>query len=527
MLRRVFCKLLLVAVVLFWALSGVLFAQGRSEEALERAIAAQEKHTKVLMAKDGVEGTAVGADENDQFVVKVYTARPGVTGIPLSLEGVPVREVVSGKIYARVVDPTDRFVRPVPTGVSTGHPDITAGTIACRVKDSAGNVYALSNNHVYANENRASIGDNVLQPGTYDGGINPNDAIGTLYDFEPIVFGMWGVNIIDAAIALCSTGTLGNSTPEDGYGIPNSETLPVSEDLLGQAVQKYGRTTGLTTGTVTGINGAFLVRYSRSFAIFYDQIAIEVTGFSAGGDSGSLIVTDDGNKNPVGLLFAGSDTMTIANPIGPVLSLLDVTIDDSSGGGTTNDPPTADFTYTTTDLTAYFTDHSTDSDGTISSWSWNFGDGATSTMQNPEHAYATDGTYTVSLTVTDDDGATTSASQDVTISSGGGGGGNMYVSDIYMWYSTAGPNYFVYTEVTILDDSDNPVSYATVDLTAMLPDGSTGSGSGATGTDGTVTFKIKSRQTGLYKSMVTDVSHASLTYEAGDNIVTEKTLNVP
>jgi len=72
--------------------------------------------------------------------------------------------------------------RPAPIGVSTGHPRVTAGTIGCRVKDSSGRVYALSNNHVYAWENKASAGDNVLQPGAYDGGdvtrLNPMPTAG-------------------------------------------------------------------------------------------------------------------------------------------------------------------------------------------------------------------------------------------------------------------------------------------------------------------------------------------------------------
>jgi PKD repeat protein len=91
------------------------------------------------------------------------------------------------------------------------------------------------------------------------------------------------------------------------------------------------------------------------------------------------------------------------------------------GGGTTNNPPTASFNYSCTGLGCNFTDTSTDSDGSIVSRSWNFGDGQTSTATNPSHTYASGNTYTVSLTVTDNGGATGNTSQSVTVSSGGGG----------------------------------------------------------------------------------------------------------
>jgi PKD repeat protein len=85
------------------------------------------------------------------------------------------------------------------------------------------------------------------------------------------------------------------------------------------------------------------------------------------------------------------------------------------GGGTTNSPPTAAFTSSCTNLACSFTDASTDSDGTVTGWSWTFGDGGTSTAQNPSHTYAAAGTYPVTLTATDNGGATGSVSHSATV----------------------------------------------------------------------------------------------------------------
>jgi subtilase family serine protease len=92
----------------------------------------------------------------------------------------------------------------------------------------------------------------------------------------------------------------------------------------------------------------------------------------------------------------------------------------AGGGGGGNNPPVASFTDTVSGLTANFTDTSTDSDGTIASHSWTFGDGGTSTAANPSHTYAASGTFTVTETVTDNGGAQNSVSHSVTVSSGGG-----------------------------------------------------------------------------------------------------------
>ena len=416
-MKRIWLVGLIVLVAIILA-SIPLTAAGPGEPpGLEKALAAQTKHQEALFKVAGVEGVGVGLNDNDQPSVIVFTDKPGVRGIPASLDGVPVRAVASGKFeaLARPSKPTntaptvtisspsngqnyntgvtitftgsatdsqdgnltssltwtcagapiwtggsftktfadgiynvtasvtdkggatgsatvifgvgtvglttaDRWPRPVPIGVSTGHPDITAGTIGARVKDASGNLYALSNNHVYANENNASIGDNVLQPGTYDNGMDPEDAIGTLAAKKDIEFSMLASNKIDAAIASVSTNTLGNSTPANGYGIPRSSPATA---VVKMSVQKYGRTTGLTSGRVYATNASVNVGYDTGTARFVNQIIITPGTFSAGGDSGSLIVvkkagTADDLK-PVGLLFAGSNLYTIANPIQPVL----------------------------------------------------------------------------------------------------------------------------------------------------------------------------------------------------------------
>ena len=80
-----------------------------------------------------------------------------------------------------------------------------------------------------------------------------------------------------------------------------------------------------------------------------------------------------------------------------------------------NQPPTAAFTSSCSDLACTFTNTSSDPDGSIASSQWTFGDGATSTAQSPSHTYAAGGTYTVGLTVTDNQGATNSVSHTVTV----------------------------------------------------------------------------------------------------------------
>lgn len=239
-----------------------------------------------------------------------------------------------------------------PIGVSVGNQyEASAGTIGCRVKDATGQLYILSNNHVLALENTAPVGSWILQPGLYDTGSDIPYAwqiVGTLTTYVPITFSRLANNKVDAALAAVKTLPDGTplvdvSTPDDGYGTPASNHLTNDElarlfASLGNniPVQKYGRTTKLTSGNITSINTTVTVSYSRGQARFVNQIVVQSpSAFILPGDSGSLLVTQDGNV-PVGLMFAGnsSGTYGVANRIDDVLTALggklgtELTIDD-------------------------------------------------------------------------------------------------------------------------------------------------------------------------------------------------------
>lgn len=331
--RRFQMFVVTMVIAFLMVFSGITSAQGNSDNAFERVKEVQERHTAKLMAGEGVVGTAVGFNEQGKHAVLVFLERSGIAGIPQDLEGVPVYPLVTGKIAAlkppvkpgSSTDPTARFDRPVPIGVSTGNAkEVSAGTIACRVK-SGNRVYALSNNHVYARENAAVFGEEVLQPGRYDGGIPGADYLGNLSSWATIDFSGSPTNKVDAAIALTDTAHLGMATPADGYGTPTSATV---EPSLNMAVQKYGRTTSLTKGAISGINATIKVTYSSGTATFVGQITVKSRSpFIKAGDSGSLLVTEA--RQPVGLLFAGDNSgkFAVANTIDDVLGALGVSVD--------------------------------------------------------------------------------------------------------------------------------------------------------------------------------------------------------
>lgn len=273
--------------------------------------------------------------------------------IPATIQSIPTDVYPTGIIYAQQ-DPTGKF-RPAPGGVSIGHVDITAGTLGCLVQKN-GVQYILSNNHVLANSNEGEIGDHIVQPGPTDGGSYPEDRIAELSEYIKIHFeggngggstcsianGTAGFLNVLAAI-LGSKTRLQSHRPTEAQAEDNlvdcaiakpldkdfvkneilhiGKIAGVAEGTLGMGVKKSGRTTGLTTGTISQIDVTVQVSYgSNKTATFVDQL---MTGnMSAGGDSGSAVL--DANNKIIGLLFAGSSSSTIINRIQNVFSALNV-----------------------------------------------------------------------------------------------------------------------------------------------------------------------------------------------------------
>ena len=206
--------------------------------------------------------------------------------------------------------------RPAMGGFSVGHYKITAGTIGTCVYDLEPfpgipeKYYILSNNHVLANSNDARIGDPILQPGPIDGGAVPTDIIAKLSRYIPIQFKTQTsipINYVDAAIAEGEFHKLDREIYWIGY-VKQVNSKP----QVGDTVEKTGRTTNFTTGKIISINATVDVNYGGGrVARFAKQIM--TSRMSAPGDSGSLIC--DIKEGAVGLLYAGSSQVTIANSI--------------------------------------------------------------------------------------------------------------------------------------------------------------------------------------------------------------------
>lgn len=321
------------------------------------------KHRDVLLSKAGVVMVGVGYKRvkgqptgDHAIVCSVAVKLPlsklaAANVVPQTVDGVATDVIEVGVIRALATLPTERW-RPAPGGVSIGHEAITAGTLGCLVKIGE-ETLILSNNHVLANSNAGKPGDLVFQPGAHDGGRPGADTIATLRTFVPITFvgdeppsdcrfasavlsllnaacgaigsrtryravrPQAGENLVDAALA--APGSF--SDVEDrqlGIGPITGST----DADVGTKVVKSGRTTGVTRGEILQVDATAQVQYGAGkIALFSDQLV--AGAISQGGDSGSAVLDEAGRF--VGLLFAGSETVTIINRSRNVLSALGAT----------------------------------------------------------------------------------------------------------------------------------------------------------------------------------------------------------
>jgi hypothetical protein len=193
-----------------------------------------------------------------------------------------------------------------------------SGTLGSLVQDAQGNKYILSNNHVLNISDTGHAGDDISQPGLIDNNCAVSTVVADLTGAAAL-----GSNV-DGAIAALRTGQMDATGFIEDIGTISSVVKPAA---VGLAVAKSGRTTGFQTGSVSSINTSVSIRYQPvcgrnggNIVNYTNQVVINSSTFSAGGDSGSLIVSNNSCHQPVALLFAGSSTTTIGNPIGEVLS---------------------------------------------------------------------------------------------------------------------------------------------------------------------------------------------------------------
>lgn len=321
-----------------------------SHAVVRAAMEVQNDLTPALMTWDGVLGTAVGLDDSEQPAVVVYVDRDSssmadaVRALPPEFRGVGIKVHLTDKFRAFKkpatggVSHTAMQAAPIQLGTSGGWTYDLAngyccgGTLGSLIQVN-GVQYLLSNYHVLeadivsgGNGRVATEDDYVIQPGLIDVGCSAVNAqsVGTL----TLVQSLPGSNV-DCAVAKVNSGMVRTDGAILEIGAISSNTVPAA---LNKAVKKSGRTTGLSRSKISGLNATIRVAYENECAggasftkTFTGQIVVANSrkAFLDSGDSGSLMVEDvTAGPRAIGLLYAGSSTTAIANPIDEVLQFL-------------------------------------------------------------------------------------------------------------------------------------------------------------------------------------------------------------
>lgn len=296
---------------------------------LQLAISTQELYSSQLMALPNVVGTGAFIDNLGKAQVVVMLANAGPSGVPAVLNGVKVVQVVTGAL--RPWSLTGAYRPTVPIGISAGNDEHNSscvpGTIGA-VVTKGGQQYFLSANHVFARQNQAGAGEDIVQPSQPDlpnpcSPSDPSAVVAHLSDFQTVVYDGRTENTMDAAIALVDPNvTASCSTPAGYYGLPGpaaslSDNEPGKDPRV--PIMKVGRTTELTRGTTKAVNVKAKIQFASGTALFANQI-LTTPGFGDFGDSGALVVIDTPNKLSIGMLIGGGNNGSgIISPIIPIL----------------------------------------------------------------------------------------------------------------------------------------------------------------------------------------------------------------
>ena len=321
-------------------LLGATQPPGRRGEMRTVSVAAAIESAPSNIHAVGVGRKEVEGEATDQPCVRVYVVEklapsmvPQPLQIPTEIDGMPTDVIESPRasLAQTCSQNRRRRQRPAPAGISAGHFQITAGTIAayCRSTREGDSdvVRVLSNNHVFANVNDASTGDPIYQPGVADGG-DAGDRMAGLDRFVPINLSQFAENEVDAAISILDEGF-----PWDREICTIGPIAGATDGVEDQLVRKHGRTSGYTEGYIRDESVDAIVGMDHGnpniVARFVNQLRIDATSpyphFGLGGDSGSLVL-DRESGTAVGLYFAGppGGQYGLANPIEAVLRLLEI-----------------------------------------------------------------------------------------------------------------------------------------------------------------------------------------------------------
>jgi hypothetical protein len=332
--------------------AGVL---NETHAAVQAVMRVQSQVTSDLMRQPEILGTAVGVDTAGTPALTIYVDRDSanagevIRNLPREFSGVGVQVHLTDKFRAMPghgggggVSHTARQTPPIQLGTSGGWTYDLANGYCCggtlgSLVSIGGVQHILSNYHVFeadivpgGNGRVATTGDPIIQPGLIDVNCSNSNAqtVGTLKKKSSLPN-----SNVDCSVAQVVNGMVRTDGAILEIGTISSSTVAAA---INQAVKKSGRTTGLTRSSVSGLNATISVTYDNECAggtaftkTFTGQIVIANRGskFLNSGDSGSLMVEDVAtNPRAVGLLFAGSSSTAIANPIGQVLSFLGATM---------------------------------------------------------------------------------------------------------------------------------------------------------------------------------------------------------